>query len=171
MESLGHLADEDGDADLYVASVPSFGVWPRLAADPIWKATVEESPDGFAVFFACDATALSARLIGEFASYCIDHGLFWVSAWGPDCERVHDIFDEFDIAQDRHPGIVMTAWHDDESLDDALVLFWSAFPGEGKPGGPARVAVSVGSDEWLDGMRRAASNSSRMTTSPSGRCR
>jgi len=155
MELLGHLVDEDGEADLYVALVPSFGEWPRLAADPTWKATVEESPAGFALFVACDATALSAELIGDFASYCIDHGLFWVSTWGADCERVHDIFDEVDTAQDRQRGIVMTAWHDDEPLEDALLLFWSAFPDEDKPGGPARIAVSVGSDEWLDAMRRS----------------
>ena len=91
VEFLGRCVDDDDERELYVASVPSFDDWRRLAADPVWAATVEEPGEGFALFVACDATALSAELIEEFASYCIERGLFWVSTWGADCERVHDI--------------------------------------------------------------------------------
>lgn len=156
VESLGRYVDEDGDRELYVAAVSSFDDWRRLVADPVWGATVEEPGDGFALFVACDAMELSAEQIEEFASYCIDRGLFWVSTWGADCERVHDIFDRVDIAQDAQPGIVMSAWHDDEPLDEALHLFWDAFPAEGKVGGPARIGISVGSHEWIEEMRRSA---------------
>lgn len=117
MESLGRYADEDGERDLYLAWVPSLEEWRLLAADSRWRETVEDSPAGFALFLACDAEGLSADLIGDFASYCIQHGLFWVSIWGPDCERVHDIFDEVDIDQEAEPGTVMSTWHDDESLE------------------------------------------------------
>ena len=130
--------------------------WRRLAADPAWAATVEEPGDGFALFLACDATELSAELIEEFASYCIDRGLFWVSTWGADSERVHDIFDRVDVVQDPQPGIVMSTWHDDEPLEEALLLFWDAFPAEGKRGGPGRIGISVRSHEWIDDMRRSA---------------
>jgi hypothetical protein len=50
----------------------------------------------------------------------------------------------------------MSTWHDDEPLDDALHLFWGAFPAEGKLGGPARIGISVGSHEWIEEMRRSA---------------
>ena len=103
----------------------------------------------------CDATTLSAELIEEFASYCIDRGLFWVGTWGADCERVHDIFDRVGVA-DPQRGIVMSTWHDDEPLDDALHLFWDAFPAERKQGGAARIGISVGSSEWIEEMRRSA---------------
>jgi hypothetical protein len=156
MESLGRYADEDGERDLYLAWVPSLEEWRLLAADSRWRETVEDSPAGFALFLACDAEGLSADLIGDFASYCIQHGLFWVSIWGPDCERVHDIFDEVDIDQEAEPGTVMSTWHDDESLEEALVLFWDAFPSEDKLGGPARIAVSVASHDWLEQLRADA---------------
>ena len=156
MEFLGRCVDDDDERELYVASVPSFDDWRRLAADPVWAATVEEPGEGFALFVACDATALSAELIGEFASYCIERGLFWVSTWGADCERVHDIFDGCGVAEDPRPGIVMSTWHDDEPLDDALHLFWDAFPAEGKQGGAARISISVGSNEWVEEMRQSA---------------
>ncbi len=158
VESLGRCVDEDGERDLYVAPLLSFGDWRRLAADPAWAAAVEEPGDGFAVFVACDATELSAELIEEFASYCIDRGLFWVSTWGADCERVHDIFDRVAISKNAQPGIVMSTWNDDEPLDDALHLFWDAFPAEGKVGGPARIGISVGSHEWIEEMRRSAND-------------
>lgn len=133
--------------------MPSLDAWRRLADDPVWAATVEEGVHGFALFVACDAAMLSAELIEEFASYCIERGLFWVSTWGADCERVHDTFDR---VQDPQPGIVMSTWHDDEPLGDALHLFWDAFPAEGKLGGPARIGMSVGSHEWIEEMRQSA---------------
>lgn len=136
--------------------VSSFDDWRGLAADPVWAATVEERGDGFALFVACAATTLSAELIEEFASYCIDRGLFWVSTWGADCERLHDIFDRVGLAQGAYSGTVMSTWHDDEPLDDALHLFWDAFPAEGKLGGPARIGISVGSHEWAEEMRLSA---------------
>jgi hypothetical protein len=42
---------------------------------------------------------------------------------GPDCERVHDIIDE--VIVNRNPGetdedVIMTTWHDDEALNEAL---------------------------------------------------
>lgn len=156
MESLGRCVDDDGERELYVASLPSFGDWRRLLADPVWAAAVEEPRDGFALFVACDATNLSAELIEEFATYCIDRGLFWVSTWGADCERVHDTFDRVDIARVAQLGIVMSTWHQDEPLEDALLLFWSAFPAEGKLDGPARIGISVGSHEWVEEMRQSA---------------
>ena len=50
----------------------------------------------------------------------------------------------------------MSTWHHDEPLEDALLLFWNAFPAQGKRDGPARIGISVGSQEWLEEMRRSA---------------
>jgi hypothetical protein len=50
----------------------------------------------------------------------------------------------------------MSTWHRDEPLEEALLLFWDAFPAEGKRGGPARIGVRVRSHEWIDDMRRSA---------------
>ena len=149
MDRLGSYADGSGEADLYLASVSSLGEWPVLFTEPMWRSVVEDSPAGFALFLACDGRGLSAELIHGLASYCIHHGVFWVSVWGHDRERLRDIFDEVDVALGLQPGPAMTTWHEDESLDEALLLFWDAFPADGRRGGAARVAVSVGSEAWL----------------------
>lgn len=60
----------------------------------------------------------------------------------------------------------MSTWHDDEPLDDALHLFWDAFPAEGEQGGAARISISVGSSEWADEMRQSADDLLRRGEEP-----
>lgn len=84
-------------------------------------------------------TSETTDAISALADTCIAKGLFWLSAWGPDCERVHDIFDEVDV--ERLEGaavydVVMTTWHDDEKLSDVLRFFWyGAFAPSPREGG------------------------------------
>jgi hypothetical protein len=159
MELLGHVTDDEGERALYLARLPSLGRWESLHADPMWNSVVERPVDGFALFVACDATTLPADLIAAFAAYCVDRSLFWVSTWGPDCERFHDLFDRADLARNEPTeGIVLSTWHADETLAEALVLFWSAFPAEGRAGGRARIALTVGPPQWADLVRRSAAD-------------
>ncbi len=62
-----------------------------------------------------------------FADLAIKQGLAYFSAWGPDCERLHDMMDEALIERkvDGAPGptFTMTTWHADESIEDALEFF------------------------------------------------
>jgi len=157
MESLGDVTDDEGERILYLAQLPSLDGWERLRADPMWSSVVERPGDGFALFLACDATTLPGDLIAAFAGYCVCRGLFWVSTWGPGCERVHDLFDRADLARNEPTdGIVMSTWHADETLTEALFLFWSAFPSERRAGGRARIALTVGPPQWADLVRRSA---------------
>jgi hypothetical protein len=82
-----------------------------------------------------DAREIGAKRLGEPAARLLKRGLAYLCAWGPDCERVHDIFDEKDLARDLKRDthdVIMTIWHDDESLEEALWLFvHSAFPADG----------------------------------------
>ena len=54
-------------------------------------------------------------------------GLAWLSVWGNGCERIHDIADDVLCARDDWStptdAVVMTTWHDDESLEDTLEFF------------------------------------------------
>ena len=155
MELIGQADDEEGLRHLYLECLPTFSAWQTLAQDDLWASLVE-SENGFALFVAMDASSLSVDEIVAFADYLIEQGVFWVSTWGPDCERVHDIFDEVDVgdgAEERKP-VVMTQWHAEEPLDEATLLFWTAFADEGKPSGPARIALSIGSAEWCEALRR-----------------
>ena len=157
VEALGSIDDEDGHRRLYLQELESIPRWPALRDDRLWREVVEDDATGFALMLACDAMRVSTESLSEFAGYCMDHGVFWVSTIGPDCERVHDLFDEVEAArgiEDR--GFVMTAWHEREPFEDALEVLWHAFPDEGKRNGPARVAVVVGSDEWVRAVRKSA---------------
>ncbi len=76
----------------------------------------------------------------------------FICAWGPDCERVHDIFDEvlLELHMKQSWPHVMTTWHDRESLHEAL---WYALNSTYPDEVVARtcrsfLAVSVSNDEW-----------------------
>jgi hypothetical protein len=157
MEMLGTAADGDGEREFYLHELEAFADWPSLRADPLWPTVVEEDDAGFALFVACDATNIPLELLVGFAEYCVDNGVFWVSTFGADCERVHDLFDEVDVDRGLEGrGVVMTAWHNREPIDEALDLFWDAFPDEEKRGGPARIALAVSFEEWAEEVRRSA---------------
>lgn len=158
VQLVGSVDDEDGSRDLYVAHAPAFGSWPSLLNDELWRTVVEADELGFAVFIALDASDVSSEQVARFASYLIDHGAFWVSTWGPGCERVHDVFDQVDAVAEKEDGkpVVLTTWHDQQDLGEATLLFWTAFSDEGKQGGPARIAIAIGSEDWFNSLRALA---------------
>ncbi len=83
----------------------------------------------FALFIAMDATAIDDAEILRGAKTLLAKGQCLLSAWGPDCERVHDLFD---VAarkiNDELTGddVIMTSWHENESLGEALFFFAQA---------------------------------------------
>jgi hypothetical protein len=94
---------------------------------------IKSSSKHFGLFLALDAQHLDTKKIGQVAEESLKSGLAYLCVWGPDCERVHDIFDEVDVEldADQTKPVVMTTWHSDESLEDALSFFLhSAFPDE-----------------------------------------
>ena len=156
VEHLGSAHDvlHETETDLYLARLPNLAAWPELRGDPTWREVVEDSDAGFALFVAGDWTRQTPS-IQSFATYCFEHGVFWVSTWGPKCEQAHDLFDWPDIeAHGANESVVMTTWHDAEPLHVAMTLFFSAFPDEGKNGGPARIALTFGLPDWSEAVRR-----------------
>jgi hypothetical protein len=105
------------------------------------------------LFLAMDARPMSVDEISHTANWALDQGAVYVCAWGPDCERVHDIIDEVLVA--RNPDatdedVIMTTWHDDETLEEAL---WfavnSAIPaGAYEETCKTLVVIAVGSQDW-----------------------
>jgi len=90
----------------------------------------------FGLLLAMDARQIDSRKISDLADKILGAGLVYLCAWGPDCERVHDLFDERYLTRELGPGpwidqketskwddVVMTTWHDDESLEEALWFF------------------------------------------------
>jgi hypothetical protein len=154
MRRVGEATDEDGRQVIYTAHLTSLDAWHDFASDPTWQAIDE----GFALFLASDASVVSPDVLVAFGEWSIGQGMFWLSTWGPDCERVHDIVDEVDVGEGAgtERPVVMTTWHANDPLDEALFLFWWAFPDEGKPGGPYRVVVVADNEEWYAAVQRIA---------------
>ena len=116
------------------------------------------------LFIAMDARPMSTNEISDIANWALDQGAVYVSAWGPDCERVHDIIDE--VLVDRNPGetdedVIMTTWHDDETLEEAL---WfavnSAFAvGNYEQTCMTLVTVTVANQDWGSQIAKTLSES------------
>ena len=82
-------------------------------------------------------------------------------AWGQGCEKFHDIVDEVivedDLGKRRFVGLtgndrVMTAWHEDQTLEEALNFFATcALPPEGMADDSSfRLVMCVGNPEWTE---------------------
>jgi hypothetical protein len=112
--------------------------------DEVEKAELPTAP--MALFLAADSRALSVDEISRIAEKFLDAGLRYLCAWGPDCERVHDIFDEVYVGDGTEPYKfeLMTTWHVEDSLGEALRFFLnSAHVGDDRASGSA-YAIRIG---------------------------
>jgi hypothetical protein len=80
----------------------------------------------FALFLAMNANGIADGNVVQGARKLLSEGLASLCAWGPDCERVHDLFDV--AAHDVNSklsgdDVVMTTWHSDEAMEEALWYF------------------------------------------------
>ena len=85
--------------------------------------------------------------------------MVYFCSWGPECERFHDIVDEViigdDLSEQEFSGpntsdVVMTTWHDDETLEEALDFFATcAVPTDGfGPDSDFRFVICVANQQW-----------------------
>ena len=88
-------------------------------------AAIPATGQHFVLFLAWDASGATDEEILAVARILLSKGLAYLVAWGPDCSRVHDIFDFACVEESSDPSesVVMTTWHDDESLASALWFF------------------------------------------------
>jgi len=74
----------------------------------------------FVCVFACDAVGVPAEVVGKVMRQLLDGGCHYIVCWGPDCERVHDIFDEtlvwMSIEDIKDIPLRMSSWHAREPL-------------------------------------------------------
>jgi hypothetical protein len=142
---------------LYLARVEDVEHWPDHLDAP---------KPHFVVFLAMDATALDASRILELGKTLLAQGMVYLCAWGPDCERVHDLFDQAEVERgtSTDDAFLMTTWHDDESLDEALGFASSAtVPSEAYIATcGALVAIVVGNSEWADHVEARLSDPERL---------
>jgi hypothetical protein len=104
-----------------------------------WPDDLHEPEPHFGVLLAMDGTTVAAGRVATFANKLMDQGMVFVCAWGPACERVHDIVDvERTRRTETDDRFISTTWHGDEDLDDAV---WFA------------VAAEVPSDAYIETCR------------------
>jgi len=87
---------------------------------------IRSSSPNFGLFLALEAGSFKDEDILQGAKKLIAHGMACLCAWGPDCERIHDLFDV--AARETNDlltgeDVIMTTWHSGESLEQALWFF------------------------------------------------
>lgn len=107
----------------------------------------------FSALLVTDSTRIADDGLATFSTSLIRAGCSYFCTWGPGCERAHDIFDLQCLDIDP---VIMTAWHADEPLDDAIWFFLrTTFPDDGyfdttRTG----LTVVVGAPEWASHVER-----------------
>ncbi|MGY8653016.1 MAG: DUF7684 family protein [Verrucomicrobiia bacterium] len=106
----------------------------------------------FTVLLCADFRAESTEQLSAVTEFLIERGNVWFCSWGEDCERAHDICDwqyvEMEM-EDRTKVMVMTTWHSDESLEEALRFALFVATAEDPCWDDcSTVVVSVGNATW-----------------------
>ena len=132
---------------------------PSVTIDALAVHITPTSPN-FGLLLAMDARSIVGGKMGELAEKLMQKGLAYLCAWGPDCERVHDNFDEMAVLRDleqKNENVIMTTWHSDESLEESLWFFVNcAFPTQAyEQSCKEWIVAPIGNDEWEQRVRAA----------------
>jgi hypothetical protein len=125
----------------------------------LWPDALKIPSKKFRLFVAANVTDIDTQVLADFGKIALQKGMVYFCAWGPDCERFHDILDEVIVADDLGnrlfggPNVndtVMTTWHDKETLEDAVEFFATmACPTEGfRPDSNYWIAICLDNPEW-----------------------
>jgi hypothetical protein len=124
-----------------------------------WPTSLRLSSRRFRLFVAADATGLSNQEISDFAYAALSAGVVYFCAWGQGAERFHDLIDAVivkDILGERQfalstpDDVIMTTWHQHETLEEALDFFAAcAVPTEGYlADSRCWLVICIGNPEW-----------------------
>jgi len=133
-----HIGFDDVSArDLFCVAASTFAELPQSYSLPSKR---------FVALLAADTTQVDVAALSRFADSLLASGCVYFCAWGPGCERAHDIFDGRCLDIDP---VIMTTWHADEPLDEALYFFLrNAWPDEGYSEDGSAIAITIGSLDW-----------------------
>jgi hypothetical protein len=147
MEQLGR--NRITERGLHVLELPSLDELP---------ATLNLPGQYFGLFLVIDARQVTDETIRRLASSLIRVGMAYICIWGPDCERVHDLFDEVIVGLNPNESVEsvkMTTWLAKEGLDGALWHFLNvAFPADDYWNEcKAELVVVVDNQKWASHIR------------------
>lgn len=121
-----------------------------------WPTLLDLPTEAFVLFLAWDASDATVEQANCIIHPALDRGVEYVCTWGARCEWVHDGFDEEIVMREIESGVqrdadevIMTTWHDDDSLYDAVWFsVFSAIPPHCYDGTPwSVVCASVGDED------------------------
>jgi hypothetical protein len=100
---------------MFLLEIDSLDDWPEDLKLP--------KSSQYVLFLAMDASDVADDDLTAFANKVLDQGMVYLSTWGKDSERVHDVFEE--AAADWDPDAdadtaILSEWHEDEPLSEAL---------------------------------------------------
>ena len=128
----------------------------------------------FVLFLALGADELDDDEISAFATRCLEQGMAYLSVWGNESERFHDLFEE--AAAERDPDadadtVVLSEWHDEEPLSQAvLYAVSSAWPASTyEETCTATLVVVVGNPDAADQVRGWLKTPSRLAAAAEDR--
>ena len=94
-----------------------------ITAPSLLAATASVTPcNHFVALLICDATTIGTQEVADFARCLIESGCSYFCCWGPDCERVHDIFDEEFVNDESNTETIMTTWHASETFEEFITF-------------------------------------------------
>jgi len=122
----------------------------------------------FVLALVADTRELPGPGLVDAAQALIRCGASYVCLLGPDCERLHDCFDEADFyvnGESTTSRLLMTTWHDDESLEE---MIWFAInttvPSPDYFYRTQSVVIAtIGSDDWATRAQRYVDDGAPMT--------
>ena len=129
------------------------------------------------LLLVADGKQISNDDFHHLALQWLEAGVIYFCVWGPDCERLHDLFDEAYLEGSHTANYVnrrtdrpfiMTTWHSGWTLDEMLEFFLkSAFPADENEengtdykaiGGVSCIDISLGKEEWQEAIEQGLSN-------------
>jgi hypothetical protein len=128
-----------------------------------WPIRLDLSSRHFGVLLICDGRKIQNSTVFTVAERIISQGLAYFCSWGPDCERIHDLFDEVLVGDGSAPPhddpIVMTTWHD-EPMEEAVwySLYLSVGAGEYETTCRSWIIVPVEMADWAEEALALAQN-------------
>ncbi len=117
----------------------------------VWDVAASAEFEQFTVFLALSADRYTDQEISDLGERLRAAGLVYLCAWGPDCGRVHFLFDLVFIAEQEsgtRGSFLLTTDHEDEPLAEGL---WWALDALGEDVEDLRksaVVIGTDRDDW-----------------------
>ncbi|HEY5956874.1 MAG TPA: hypothetical protein VIV60_09990 [Polyangiaceae bacterium] len=130
---------------------------------------LEPAGSRFVCLLAWDAEGAAPEAVEDLARRVVAAGCAYICCWGAGCRAVHDAFDFVTTQRDPDAPLIMSTWHDDETIADALwFALFCAHPDDSAGECCRVVCISIGSSSHAEELRSAMGDIQRSSAKPLG---